>query len=174
MNDHGPYTVSLDSRPQVALNDRSGCGGGYAKACEKLSGLKFFAGNLGEGEHTLRFENGGPTEGDRTFFGTSHWSGMRKERIILTIDFDRLIVTTPSVYPSRSLDSNSTCPWVDCGTNNTAASSSSSGPSGSSQSVSPSGSAPASTSSPNAATGAQPGSSVLLLTVGAWLLQRFL
>jgi hypothetical protein len=79
VNDHGPYTVSLDSRPQVALNDRSGCGGGYAKACEKLSGLKFFAGNLGEGEHTLRFENGGPTEGERTFFGMSHseqhWKG---------------------------------------------------------------------------------------------------
>jgi hypothetical protein len=69
VNDHGPYTVSLDSRQQVALNDRSGCGGGYAKACEKLSGLKFFAGGLGEGEHTLRFENGGPSEGDRTFFG---------------------------------------------------------------------------------------------------------
>jgi len=101
-------------------------------------------------------------------------SSIGKERTSLTIDFDRLIVTTPSIYPSRSLDSNSTCPWVDCGTNNTAASSSSSGPSGSSQSVSPSGSAPASTSSPNAATGAQTGSSMLWLTLGAWLLKRFL
>lgn len=69
VNDHGPYTISLDSTPAAALNDRSGCGGGYAKECEKLYGLKFFAGGLGEGVHTLRFENGGPTEGDRTFFG---------------------------------------------------------------------------------------------------------
>lgn len=71
VNDHGPYTVSLDSANQAALNDRSGCGGGYAKECEKLFGLKYFAGNLGEGEHTLRFENGGPSDGDRTFFGMS-------------------------------------------------------------------------------------------------------
>lgn len=69
VNDHGPYTIALDGTPRAALNDRSGCGGGYAKECEKLYGLKFFAGNLGAGEHTLRFENGGPTEGDRTFFG---------------------------------------------------------------------------------------------------------
>ena len=84
--------------PQATLNDRSGCGGGYAKACEKLSGLKFFAGNLGEGEHTLRFENGGPTEGERTFFGKSYLVRIIRKSMSLMTDFDRLIVTTPSEY----------------------------------------------------------------------------
>jgi len=173
VNDHGPYTISLDSVPQAALNDRSGCGGGYAKACEKLSGLKFFAGNLGEGEHTLRFENGGPTEGDRTFFGESSQVQMRQKSIALMIDFDRLIVTTPSEYPSQLVESNSTCPFVQCesNSNNTAPTSSSSQ---SGQSASASGSAPASTSSPNAAAGVENGSSILWITLGAWLLKRFL
>lgn len=69
VNDHGLYTITLDSQPPVTLNDRSGCGDGYAKYCEKLGGLKFFAGGLSDSNHVLKFVNGGPQDGNRTFFG---------------------------------------------------------------------------------------------------------
>lgn len=68
VNDHGAYSASINGT-SISLNGRSGCGGGFAKACEKLHGLKFFASPLPEGTHSLRIENGGPAEGNRTFFG---------------------------------------------------------------------------------------------------------
>ena len=73
VNDHGPYDVYLNgsSSPAAQLNGRSGCGGGYAKYCEKLHGLAFFAGGLPAGTHEVRLVNGGPADGDVTFFGAS-------------------------------------------------------------------------------------------------------
>jgi len=100
-----------------------------------------------------------------------------KEKPKLTLDFDRLIVTTPSVYSSQSLESDSTCPFVRCDSGNdgnstgTTINSSSSRQSSSSSETS---TAPASTSSPNAAIGVHTGQSVLWLTLGAWVLKRFL
>lgn len=69
VNDHGPYRIYLNDTLALEGNDRSGCGGGYAKYCEKLWGLKYFAGSLPQGQHKLRMVNGGPSEGNRTFFG---------------------------------------------------------------------------------------------------------
>ncbi|BEJ15229.1 hypothetical protein CspHIS471_0409960 [Cutaneotrichosporon sp. HIS471] len=68
VNDHGDYTVTLNGSVVGQYTGRSGCGGGYAKACEKLHGLKFFASGLSPGTHALRIENGGPAEGNQTFF----------------------------------------------------------------------------------------------------------
>ncbi|BEI84207.1 hypothetical protein CcaverHIS002_0408110 [Cutaneotrichosporon cavernicola] len=68
VNDHGDYTVTLNGSVVGQYTGRSGCGGGYAKACEKLHGLKFFASGLSDGTHALRIENGGPAEGNKSFF----------------------------------------------------------------------------------------------------------
>jgi hypothetical protein len=69
VNDHGPYFIYMNDSLVLQGNDRSGCGGGYAKECEKLSGLKYFAGSLPQGQHKMRMVNGGPAEGNRTYFG---------------------------------------------------------------------------------------------------------
>lgn len=71
VNDHGEYTVSINGTAVATHNGRSGCGGGFAKACEKLHGLKFLGGPYPAGTHTLRIENGGPADGNKTFFGTT-------------------------------------------------------------------------------------------------------
>jgi hypothetical protein len=85
VNDHGEFTVALNGSDVATNNGRSGCGGGFAKYCEKLRGLAFFAGSLPEGEHTLRLTNGGPAEGNKTFF-----------------DFDYLVYAQPSAYAAVS------------------------------------------------------------------------
>lgn len=71
VNDHGLYYIYINgsSTPYTTLNGRSGCGGGYAKHCEKLHGLAFFVGGLPQGQHEVRLVNGGPAEGDVTYFG---------------------------------------------------------------------------------------------------------
>ena len=52
-------------------NGRSGCGqASYAKYCEKLHGLIGFFGGLPEGTHTIKLENLGPSDDNRTFVGT--------------------------------------------------------------------------------------------------------
>lgn len=61
VNDHGAFSVYADDQPltQGVLSGRSGCGGEDSKSCEKLGGLHFFAGGLGEGKHTVRVVNEG-------------------------------------------------------------------------------------------------------------------
>jgi hypothetical protein len=61
VNDHGAFSVYADGQPltQGVLSGRSGCGGENSKSCEKLGGLHFFAGGLGEGKHTVRVVNEG-------------------------------------------------------------------------------------------------------------------
>lgn len=76
VNDHGLYDVFLNGTQAGTFNGRSGCGGGYAKYCEKLHGLAFFAGQLPPGQHEVRIVNGGPDTGNKTFFGKlQHVSG---------------------------------------------------------------------------------------------------
>ena len=69
VNDHGLYDIYLNGTAYATLNGRSGCGGGYAKACEKLHGLAAFIGNLPAGTHNVRLVNQGPSDGNVTYFG---------------------------------------------------------------------------------------------------------
>ena len=73
VNDHGLYDIYLNGTDSVhlyaTLNGRSGCGGGYAKACEKLHGLAAFIGELPAGTHDVRLVNKGPSDGNVTYFG---------------------------------------------------------------------------------------------------------
>ena len=75
MNDHGYYSIYLNGTDAEHLygryTGRSGCGGGYAKFCEKLHGLVGFAGGLPEGTHQVTLVNESPSEsgGNVTFFG---------------------------------------------------------------------------------------------------------
>lgn len=73
VDDHGPFSVYFNgsSTPYGSYNGRSGCEGQYAKYCEKLGTLKFFAGGLPQGTHELKLVNGGPSGTNETFFGTS-------------------------------------------------------------------------------------------------------
>lgn len=67
--------MSINGSAVGTYNGRSGCGGGYAKHCEKLRGLLFLGGPYPAGNHTLRIENGGPSDGNKTFFGESDIGG---------------------------------------------------------------------------------------------------
>jgi hypothetical protein len=70
VNDHGAFSVYVNEEPltQGVLSGRSGCGGDQSKSCEKLGGLHFFAGGLGEGVHTVRVVNEGSGP-DAPYFG---------------------------------------------------------------------------------------------------------
>ena len=71
VNDHGPYSLYLNgsTTPYASYTGRSGCGGGYAKYCEKLHGLIGFVGDLPQGNHTLVLRNQGPSDTNQTFVG---------------------------------------------------------------------------------------------------------
>lgn len=73
VNDHGEFAVFVNGTQAALNNGRSGCGGGYAKYCEKLHGLAFFAGSLPQGTHEVRIVNQSPAEGNRSFFGELHF-----------------------------------------------------------------------------------------------------
>lgn len=78
MNDHGPYSIYLNgsTTPYATYTGRSGCGSStYEKTCEKLHGLIGFVGGLPEGRHTIKLENQGPAEGDRTYVGGCRFCG---------------------------------------------------------------------------------------------------
>ncbi|KAF9506400.1 hypothetical protein BS47DRAFT_1367411 [Hydnum rufescens UP504] len=79
VNDHGLFNVTLDSRPPQTFNGVAGCGGTFAKACEKTNTLAFFAGSLGPEEHTITVQN---------IAGINH----------SFFDLDDFVVTTPSQY----------------------------------------------------------------------------
>ncbi|TXT10541.1 hypothetical protein VHUM_02046 [Vanrija humicola] len=92
VNDHGSYTVYLNGSAVGTYTQRSGCANGYAKSCEKLHGLAFFAGPLPQGQHTLKIVNAGTNgQGQQTFF-----------------DFDYLEYTVPSVWPQLASTGTST------------------------------------------------------------------
>lgn len=139
-------------------NGRSGCGGGYAKACEKLGGLAFFAGALPEGTHTLRLTNNGPLDGQSTYF-----------------DFDYLEYSTPSAYSTAKIV-NATCPFAECVAS--AVSSPSSISSGAAEttsfSSSPSSSAAQATKSSAGSPSMSSGAGALAMVLGAWVMRKLM
>ena len=71
VNDHGLFSVYLNDTVLTmgVLSGRSGCGEeGQSKSCEKLDGLHFFHGGLGEGLHTVKVVNDGSGP-DAPYFG---------------------------------------------------------------------------------------------------------
>lgn len=69
VDDHGLFTVTLDSRPPQTFNGVSGCGGAFAKACEKTNTIAYFAGTLGPESHTVTVRNVAGI--NHSFFGRS-------------------------------------------------------------------------------------------------------
>lgn len=150
VNDHGPYSVYINDTNVATHTGRSGCGGGYAKYCEKVHGLAFFAGSLPEGQHTLRLVNEGPSSGNTTYF-----------------DFDYLEYTVPSVYSSQTVESAS-CPFTNC-TSASAASTSGTAATGAAGQSSSTAEAKSSAGLPTSASNA-----ALLAVAGTWLLRKFI
>jgi hypothetical protein len=67
VNDHGLFSVKLDNGTEEQFNGVAGCGGAFAKACEKTNTLAYFASNLNGDTHTVTLRNiGGPNS---SFFG---------------------------------------------------------------------------------------------------------
>ncbi|OCF73388.1 hypothetical protein I204_05225 [Kwoniella mangroviensis CBS 8886] len=166
VQDHGDFSIYFnDSQtPYGTWNARTPCGGtaDYGKKCEKLGSLKAFIGNLPEGTHQVKLVNDGPEGDNATFF-----------------DFDYVEYTTPSTYPSFTI--NATCANGVCG-DSASSTNSTTSPSGSSSSAS-GGSSSASSNSPSASStgGATSaalrdsgiGSMVLFGVLGMWALRRF-
>ncbi|WWC66785.1 uncharacterized protein I206_100690 [Kwoniella pini CBS 10737] len=130
VQDHGDFSVYFnDSQtPYGTWNARTPCGGQveFGKTCEKLGSLKAFIGNLPAGTHQVKVVNDGPEGSNATFF-----------------DFDYVEYTTPSTYPSFTL--NATCANGICAdsvspSNSASGTQSTSPSSSSSSSASPSGS----------------------------------
>ncbi|KAJ9116262.1 hypothetical protein QFC24_006777 [Naganishia onofrii] len=141
VNDHGYYTVLLNSTQYANLTGRSGCAGGEGeKQCEKLGGLHFFAGGLPEGMHEMQIVNGG-TAGAQTYF-----------------DLDRITYTSPSNYTTTTPLTNLECPFVNCTassssstTSKNATTSASTGMTGTSSAAQGQGTASASSTTPTSA-----------------------
>ncbi|CED84703.1 hypothetical protein [Phaffia rhodozyma] len=87
VNDHGFFTVTINETSAETLNNESGCGGGFAKTCEKLGTLAYFKGNLGQGTHRLKLVNNGGSR--QSYF-----------------DMDRIVITQPSIYPPIVIQSS--------------------------------------------------------------------
>lgn len=156
VNDHGSYTVYLNNTAVGTYTQRSGCANGYAKSCEKLHGLAFFAGPLPQGQHNLKIVNAGTNgQGQQTFFG-----GLASvSRMGLTKpDFDYLEYTTPSVWPQLAVAGASTsASGTASGTNTGSATSS----------------APATTSShKSAAAHSGFGTALLAVVAAAWVARK--
>ncbi|KAL0578803.1 hypothetical protein V5O48_003215 [Marasmius crinis-equi] len=95
-NDHGLYTVQLDSNPPETFNGISGCSGVFGTGCEQqVPSLKYFASNLAEGEHKVVLKNvrGNPT-GEQGINGTF-------------FDLDSIVLTVPDKYPPALNSSSS-------------------------------------------------------------------
>jgi hypothetical protein len=121
VNDHGVFSVFLNDTALTSgvLSGRSGCGGDQAKSCEKLDGLHFFHGGLGQGVHRVRVVNDGSGR-DAPYFGKpqecdgSVIGSIMTMALIRCADLDRVIYTTPSVYSTRQFVRNLTCPYANC------------------------------------------------------------
>ncbi|KAF7290215.1 hypothetical protein MIND_01335000 [Mycena indigotica] len=83
-NDHGLYTVTLDSQPAQTLSGISGCGGAFGMTCEQQAPtLKYFASNLAAGTHKITLTNRAGV--NQSFF-----------------DLDSIVLTVPSVFAPRN------------------------------------------------------------------------
>ncbi|WWC85853.1 uncharacterized protein L201_000720 [Kwoniella dendrophila CBS 6074] len=158
VQDHGDFSIYFNdsTTPYGTYNARTPCGGtqDYGKKCEKLGSLKSFIGNLPQGEHKVKLTNDGPQGDNATFF-----------------DFDYITYTTPSTYPSFSI--NATCANGMCGATSSSNSSTSTGNSTTGSSTSPSSSP---SSSKGATSGALPnmelGSMALFGILGLWAIKK--
>ncbi|KAJ7049563.1 hypothetical protein C8F01DRAFT_1183187 [Mycena amicta] len=84
-NDHGLYTVSLDSGAPQTFDGVSGCGGAFAMTCEQQQPtLAYFASNLDGRTHTLKLTN--LAGANASYF-----------------DLDSIVLSVPSVYAPRNL-----------------------------------------------------------------------
>ncbi|KAL0565477.1 hypothetical protein V5O48_016548 [Marasmius crinis-equi] len=95
-NDHGFYTVQLDSNPPETYSGVSGCSGVFGEVCEQqLPSIKYFASNLAEGEHTVVVKNvRGNPNGEKGVNGTY-------------FDLDSIVLTIPDKYPPALNSSSS-------------------------------------------------------------------
>ncbi|KAG5717957.1 hypothetical protein E4T56_gene1716 [Termitomyces sp. T112] len=84
-NDHGLFSVILDSKTAEVYSGASGCGGTSGGTCEQMKPtLEFIASNLDDSLHTLTIENLAGV--NRSFF-----------------DLDSIVIIVPSVYAPRQL-----------------------------------------------------------------------
>lgn len=67
VNDHGVYTVTLDSNSPTKYDAFAGCRG--VGRCEKHGTLVYFASGLGEGEHQVTIVNNADEKSGAPFFG---------------------------------------------------------------------------------------------------------
>lgn len=67
VDDHGLFTVTLDNRSPQQFDGVSGCGGAFAKYCEKTNTLAYFASNLDSSLHTVTVRNNAGV--NNSFFG---------------------------------------------------------------------------------------------------------
>lgn len=99
-DDHGIYSVQLDSNSPLFYDGVSGCGGAFGLTCEQqVPTLKFLASNLDSSQHTLKVTN---------------FAGVNQSYF----DLDSIVVAIPSVYAPRQL-SNSSSPFVNGTTGST-------------------------------------------------------
>ena len=69
-NDHGIYSIQLDSNSPLFYDGVSGCGGAFAMTCEQqVPTLAFLASNLDSSQHTLKVTNFAGV--NQSFFGPS-------------------------------------------------------------------------------------------------------
>ncbi|WRT63792.1 uncharacterized protein IL334_000717 [Kwoniella shivajii] len=164
VQDHGLFSIYFNgsSTPYGTWDSRTPCGGqsDYGKKCEKLGSIKAFIGNLPPGQHTCKLVNEGPDGTNATFF-----------------DFDYVEYSTPSTYPSFTI--NATCSNGFC-SNSVSSGNSSSGSatptSGASSVTSGSSASPSASSSSGASSGATTnagvGNALLFGVMGMWILKK--
>ncbi|KAK4689604.1 hypothetical protein P7C73_g513, partial [Tremellales sp. Uapishka_1] len=159
VNDHGYFSVYLNESSTAAatLTGRSGCNGTYAKYCEKLGGLHFFAGNLPEGTHSVKLVNVGGSASQPTYF-----------------DLDYVRYTTPSAYSSQSLTSNSSCPFTTCSAANTSSATTTSISASSTGSAASSASSTTAKASGGSQSSLEVGTGALALMIGSWFAKQWL
>ncbi|KAJ7618908.1 hypothetical protein DFH06DRAFT_1061764 [Mycena polygramma] len=112
-NDHGLYSVVLDSGAAQVFDGISGCGGAFGTTCEQMKPtLAYFASNLDSGLHNVTITN---------------IAGVNNSYF----DLDSVVLSVPSVYAPRTLTN---------GSSSVNASASASGPGGPSPSTGANGS----------------------------------
>ncbi|KAJ6455463.1 hypothetical protein C8R45DRAFT_782890, partial [Mycena sanguinolenta] len=88
-NDHGLYSVVLDSGAPQIFDGISGCGGAFGMTCEQMKPtLAYFASNLDSGLHNISITNMAGV--NQSFF-----------------DLDSVVLSMPSMYAPRALGNTS-------------------------------------------------------------------
>lgn len=151
VNDHGDYEVFINDTRVAAHTGRSGCSGSSDQRCEKLHGVKFFGGPYPYGNHTLRVANTGAA----TFFG-EYGALMSPPTVAYGVDLDYITWTTPHNWAAVSAAATSSQPSQPSSSTSASASK-----------------APSKPSSAAAPFGAGDNTGILLITLAAWALGKF-